>query len=62
MDMHAWYEAFVGGRWYTFDATQPEPRGGRIVVGYGRDIADVAFISNYGPLEITEMKVSVERL
>lgn len=61
MDMHAWYEAFVGGRWYTFDATQARPRGGRIVVGYGRDIADVAFMSNYGPLEITEMKVSVER-
>ncbi len=62
MDMHAWYEAFVGGRWYTFDATQAQPRGGRIVVGYGRDIADVAFMSNYGPLEITSMRVAVERL
>lgn len=62
MDMHAWYEAFIGGRWYTFDPTQAEPRGGRIVVGYGRDIADVAFLSNYGPLEITEMKVEVKRI
>ena len=32
MDLHAWFEAFVGGRWYTFDATQKEPSGGRIVV------------------------------
>lgn len=59
MDMHAWYEVFLGGRWYAFDATQPEPKGGRIVVAHGRDIADVAFLSNYAPLEITRMEVSV---
>ncbi|MDM0116825.1 transglutaminase family protein [Variovorax sp. J22R133] len=59
MDMHAWFEAFVGGRWYTFDATQAQPRGGRIVVAYGRDAADVAFLSNYGPLEMLDMKVVV---
>lgn len=59
MDMHAWYEVFLGGRWYAFDATQEEPRGGRIVVAHGRDAADVAFLSNYGPLEITGMDVSV---
>jgi transglutaminase-like putative cysteine protease len=64
MDMHAWFEAFVGGRWYTFDATQAEPRGGRIVVAYGRDAADVAFMSDYGPqsVKVEEMKVAVERL
>lgn len=62
MDMHAWFEAYVGGRWYTFDATQAEARGGRIVVAYGRDAADVAFLSNYGPLEMGEMKVTVHRV
>ena len=62
MDMHAWFEAFIGGRWYTFDATQDAPRGGRIVVAYGRDAADVAFISNYGPLEMGEMVVMVDQL
>ncbi|RYF29408.1 MAG: transglutaminase family protein, partial [Comamonadaceae bacterium] len=62
MDMHAWFEAYVGGRWYTFDATQSEPRGGRLVVAYGRDAADVAFLSNYGPLEIGDMKVTVHRV
>lgn len=62
MDMHAWFEAFLDGRWYIFDATQEAPRGGRIVVGYGRDAADVAFISNYGELSIEAMTVSVEAL
>ena len=60
MDMHAWFEAYVGGRWYTFDATQAAPRGGRVVVAYGRDAADVAFISNYGPLQTVAMRVWVE--
>ena len=64
MDLHAWFEAFVGGRWYTFDATQSHPRGGRIVLAYGRDAADVAFISDYGvyPLELADMKVEVARI
>jgi len=57
MDLHAWFEAYVGDRWYTFDATQAEPRGGRVVLAYGRDAADVAFISNWGPLTTTAMRV-----
>ena len=62
MDLHAWFEVFVGGRWYTFDATQTQPRGGRIVLAYGRDAADVAFISDYAstPLEIQAMQVTVK--
>jgi transglutaminase-like putative cysteine protease len=61
MDMHAWFEAFVGGRWYTFDATQPKPRGGRITVAYGRDAADVALFSEYGPIKMEKMHVTVDR-
>ena len=57
MDLHAWFEAWVGGRWYAFDGTQAEPRGGRVVLAYGRDAADVAFISNYGALQTVAMKV-----
>lgn len=60
MDLHAWFEAFVGGRWYTFDATQTTPRGGRVVMAYGRDAADVAFLSNYADMQVVDMQVSVE--
>ncbi len=59
MDMHAWFEAFVGDRWYTFDPTQSEPRGNRIAIAYGRDAADVALATQFGLLELTEMSVWV---
>ena len=52
MDQHAWFEAFVGGRWFTFDATQAEPKGNRVAVAYGRDAADVAIVTQFGPLEL----------
>lgn len=63
MDFHAWFEAYVGGRWYTFDPTQPEPRGGRVIVAYGHDAADVAIFNQFGPaLYPKQMAVRVERL
>jgi transglutaminase-like putative cysteine protease len=60
MDLHAWFEVYVGGRWYTFDATQSEPRGNRIAIAYGRDAADVALATQFGPLTLTEMSVWVD--
>lgn len=62
MDMHAWFEAFVAGRWYTFDATQAESRGGRIVIAYGRDAADVALTIEFGPATLSAMRVWVNEV
>lgn len=63
MDFHAWFEAYVGGRWYTFDPTQPVPRGGRVIIAYGHDAADVAILTRFGPpLSQIRISVSVERL
>nr|WP_229510746.1 transglutaminase family protein [Massilia sp. CFBP 13721] len=63
MDLHAWFEAWVGGRWYTFDPTQDAPRGGRVTVAYGHDAADVAIFNQFGPaLAPHAMQVTVELL
>ncbi len=63
MDMHAWFEAYVGDRWYTFDPTDEELRGGRVAVAYGRDAADVAIYHQFGPPAIySSMDVRAELL
>lgn len=63
MDLHAWLEAWVGDGWHTFDPTQRERRGGRVTVACGRDAADVAVFTQFGPAVAPEtMTVSVEAL
>jgi len=63
MELHAWFEAYVGGRWYTFDATQAKLKGGYVAVGYGRDAADVAVYNQFGPpVYPTAQSVHVEHL
>ena len=59
MDLHAWFEAFIGGRWFTFDATEDVTRGNRIVVAYGRDAADVALATLFGNFTLQNMHVTV---
>ncbi|MDB6139212.1 MAG: transglutaminase family protein [Verrucomicrobiaceae bacterium] len=59
MDLHAWFEAFIGGRWFTFDATENVTRGNRIVVAYGRDAADVALATMFGSFTMLNMNVTV---
>lgn len=61
MDLHAWYEAYIGGRWHAFDATQPVTTGNRIVIAYGRDAADVALATLFGPFQMQRMEVSVSQ-
>lgn len=63
MDLHAWFEAYIGNRWYTFDPTQPEPRGGRVVIAFGRDAADVSIFHQFGSgCSLISMDVSVNLL
>ncbi|MEA2219733.1 MAG: hypothetical protein QOJ35_2359 [Solirubrobacteraceae bacterium] len=62
MDFAAWFEAYVGGRWHTFDARNNTPRTGRVVVGRGRDAVDVALITSFGPLTLTGFEVRAEEL
>jgi transglutaminase-like putative cysteine protease len=49
MDFAGWFEAFLDGQWYTFDARNNTPRIGRVLIARGRDAADVAISSTFGP-------------
>ena len=49
MDHHAWFEAYVGNRWYCFDPTWPRFDKGRVTLAYGRDASDVPVFSIFGP-------------
>jgi transglutaminase-like putative cysteine protease len=60
MDFAAWFEAYLDGRWHTFDARNNTPRVGRVVVGRGRDAVDVALITSFGPLTLTGFEVRAE--
>lgn len=60
MDFHAWFEAFVGGEWRTFDARHNVPRIGRVVIARGRDAVDTAFLTTYGDARLTGIRVWAE--
>jgi transglutaminase-like putative cysteine protease len=48
-DFAAWFEAYIGGRWYTFDPRNNVPRIGRVLMAQGRDASDVAIVTTFGP-------------
>jgi len=62
MDFNAWFEAYLGGRWFTFDARHNEPRIGRILISRGRDAADVAMITSFGPHRLGRFTIFTEEL
>lgn len=49
MDFAAWFEVYIGGRWHLFDARNNIPRIGRVLIARGRDAADVAIVTSFGP-------------
>ena len=57
MDFSAWFEAYLGGRWYTFDARHNKPRIGRILIATGRDASDVAISNSFGMTTLAGFKV-----
>ena len=57
MDFSAWFEVFLGGRWYTFDARNNVPRIGRVLIARGRDASDVAISNTFGPNTLAGFKV-----
>ena len=57
MDFSAWFEAYINGRWYTFDARHNVPRIGRVVIARGRDATDVPLLHTFGPHRLSFFKV-----
>lgn len=57
MDFSAWFEAYLGGQWHTFDARFNTPRIGRILVARGRDAVDVALTTSFGAANLKSFKV-----
>jgi transglutaminase-like putative cysteine protease len=62
MDFAAWFEAYVGGEWYTFDARNNIPRIGRVLIAYGRDAADVPITHTFGPNVLVSFKVVTDEV
>jgi hypothetical protein len=57
MDFSAWFEVYLGDRWYTFDARHNKPRIGRILMARGRD---AAIVTSFGPCTLAGFKVITE--
>ncbi len=62
MDFSAWFEAFIGGSWYTFDARHNIPRIGRVLIARGRDATDVAISTTFGENRLMSFSVVAEEL
>jgi transglutaminase-like putative cysteine protease len=58
MDFSAWFEVFLNGSWYSFDARHNRPRIGRVVMARGRDAADVALSTAFGQAPLRHFEVT----
>jgi transglutaminase-like putative cysteine protease len=62
MDFSAWFQAYLGGKWHTFDARHNVPRIGRILMATGRDAADVALTTNFGRAILRKFDIVTEEI
>ena len=62
MDFCAWLEVWLGDRWYTFDPRNNTPRIGRVLIARGRDAADVAISTSFGPNILQSFQVWTDEM
>jgi transglutaminase-like putative cysteine protease len=62
MDFCAWFEAYLGNGWWTFDPRNNERRKGRVTIARGRDAADVAMVTTYGSAILQSMEVWADQI
>jgi transglutaminase-like putative cysteine protease len=61
-DFHAYFEAYLGNRWYTFDPTRLAPPTSFVRIGTGRDAADTSFATIFGPVNFLSMSITMEQI
>ena len=61
-DFAAWFEAYIGGHWFIFDARNNVPRIGRVLIARGRDAADVAIATTFGPNTLRSFRVWTDEI
>lgn len=57
MDFSAWFEVYLGNRWWTLDARHNKPRIGRILMARGRDAVDAALTTSFGASNLAKFEV-----
>ncbi len=62
MDFNAWFQAYLSGHWFTFDARHNQPRIGRILMATGCDANDVAISTSFGLSRLTRFEVITEEI
>ena len=62
MDFSAWFEAYLGGRWWTFDVQHNQSRLGRVLMATGRGAADVAITASFGDTRLTRFTVVTDEV
>jgi transglutaminase-like putative cysteine protease len=61
-DFAAWFEAYLGGQWHTFDPRNNVPRIGRVLLARGRDATDVAITTTFGPNSLNSFRVWTDEM
>lgn len=61
-DFAAWFEAYLGGKWHMFDPRNNTPRIGRVLIARGRDAADVAITTTFGPNTLQSFRVWTDEI
>jgi transglutaminase-like putative cysteine protease len=61
MDFCAWFEVYLSGRWWIFDARNNVRRRARITIARGRDALDVAMLTTYGATNLDDMIVRADQ-
>lgn len=62
MDFSAWFEVYLEGRWWTFDARHNAPRIGRVLMAVGRDASDVAITTSFGEANLKHFSVVTDEV